>query len=97
MSAIHVHAIVEGGRLRPLEAVALIEGQTVQVVIMPQDVSNDERVRALLGDLVEPRDPNTPHMTPAEYEAVFAALQESLAGRDVNLSEAIIEERREGL
>lgn len=93
MSAIHVRAIVEGGRLRPLEEVALIEGQTVQVVIMPQDVSNDERVRALLGDLVEPRDPN---LEPVDTQAMLAELDHLLEGQTPNVSEAIIEERREG-
>jgi len=84
-----VRAVYEKGILRPLGNVNLYEGQEIQLVIL----SEPEQVRAALaGMLVE--------FAPADEDnldevALMAEIDAAVQGK-VIVSDAILEERREG-
>jgi predicted DNA-binding antitoxin AbrB/MazE fold protein len=85
-----IRAIYEAGLLRPLGPVTLREGEQVEIVI--NQLSEDDVLRAVLGDLVRWPDPaqdNNPEVE-AEAEAIRSAFG---AGRPA--SEMIIEDRGE--
>jgi predicted DNA-binding antitoxin AbrB/MazE fold protein len=85
-----IRAIYENGRLRPLEPVDLTEGQEIQLTIL----SEEERVRAALGDLLVPRAPVNPEEDEIDEEALMREIEEGFRG--ITVSDVIIEERREG-
>lgn len=85
-----VRAIYEQGQLRLLEEVALSEGQEVNISIL----SDRDLVRAALGDLVV-KFPEEASDEEIDEEALLREIEAELTG-DLRLSEAIIEERREG-
>jgi len=85
-----VRAIYEQGQLRLLEDVALSEGQEVNISIL----SDRDLVRAALGDLVV-KFPEEASDEEIDEEALLREIEAELAG-NLRLSEAIIEERREG-
>lgn len=85
-----VRAIYEQGQLRLLEDVALSEGQEVNISIL----SDRDLVRAALGDLVV-KFPEEASDEEIDEEALLREIEAELTG-DLRLSEAIIEERREG-
>lgn len=87
-----IRAIYENGRLRPLEPVDLNEGQEIQLTIL----SEEERVRAALGDLLVPRAPVDPEKEDIDEEALMRQIDEELKDSGVTVSDIIIEERREG-
>ena len=82
-----IRAVYEEGHLRPLEPIDLTEGQEVHVTIL----SERERVRAALGDLVVQYPPIDDDL---DEEALLREIREGFKG--VTVSDAIIEERREG-
>lgn len=86
-----VRAVYERGQLRLLDDVVLAEGQQVSVSIL----SERELIRAMLGDLVvtSPFDPNDDDGI--DEEALWREIEAELT-EDPRLSDAIIEERREG-
>jgi predicted DNA-binding antitoxin AbrB/MazE fold protein len=84
-----IQAIYRNGTLRLLDKVNLTDGQQVEVVIM----SDEEKIRAVLGDLLLEAPENAP---PAPDEAaLLKVIAEGFAGQPP-LSETILEERREG-
>ena len=91
-----VRAIYEGGRLRPLDPVALAEGEQVRLTILSQR----ERVRAARGDVLaapaleatDARD-DAASLAQAEIDAAWTAMA---AGGHAPASEAIMQERRYG-
>lgn len=85
-----VRAIYEQGQLRLLEDVALSEGQEVNISIL----SDRDLIRAALGDLVV-KFPEEASDEEIDEEALLREIEAELTG-DLRLSEAIIEERREG-
>jgi len=88
--SISIRAIVEDGKLRPLEPVDLVEGQEIQVTILTER----ERAIAALGDLLvkaPPRDDDDDF----DEEALMKEIEDAFRGQPP-LSETIIEERREG-
>lgn len=85
-----IRAIYENGRLRPLEPVDLNEGQEIHLTIL----SDEERVRAALGDLLVPRAPVNPEEDEIDEEALMREIEEGFRG--ITISDIIIEERREG-
>lgn len=85
-----IRAIYEQGHLRPLEPIELTEGQEVQVTIL----SDRERVRAVLGDLLVERTDEDEMGDDIDEEALMRQIDSELKG--VTVSDAIIEERREG-
>jgi predicted DNA-binding antitoxin AbrB/MazE fold protein len=86
-----VRAIYEQGRLRPLESVALAEGEEVSISIL----SHRDLVLEALGDLVTkyPEEPGSDD--DIDEEALLAEVAAAFEGLPP-LSETIIAERREG-
>jgi predicted DNA-binding antitoxin AbrB/MazE fold protein len=84
-----IRAVYENGKLRPLEPVDLAEGQEIQVTIL----TDRERVIAALGDLLVKFPPSDD--PDIDEEALQREIDESYQGGP-SLSDAIIEERREG-
>jgi predicted DNA-binding antitoxin AbrB/MazE fold protein len=84
-----IRAIYHEGQLRLLDPVDLSEGQEIQVVIL----SDAESARAALGDLLveisEPMDEGL------DEDALAREIEVAFRGQPP-LSDAIIEERREG-
>ncbi len=91
-----IRVVFEHGLLRPLDPVDLREGQEVQVTI----VSERERVRAALSDILVPDDSDRTDEEDAVLDAldedVFFAEMDSLIRGSPSASEMIIEERRNG-
>ena len=85
-----VRAVYERGHLRLLDDVPLTEGQQVSISIL----SDREKIMAALGDLVvtPPVDADDDGI---DEEALWREIQAESSG-DLRLSDAIIEERREG-
>ena len=84
-----IRAIYENGNLRPLVPVDLVEGQEVQITIVP----TEDRVLAALGDLVVDYSPVD--LVEVDEEALQREID--AAYQDIPpVSNAIIEERREG-
>ena len=84
-----IRAIYKGGKLWLLDPVHLTEGQEVRVLIL----SEKERVRAALGDLVVPV--SAPAEEDVDEEALAREVEAGFRGQSP-LSETILEERREG-
>lgn len=87
-----VRAVYEDGRLRVLDPVTLAEGEQVQVMILREQ----ERRRAALGDLVADVASDTGDTVDeaglqAEIDAAVATRQ-----GQARVSEAIMQERRDG-
>ena len=89
MIAHAVRAIYEQGRLRLLDPVDLTEGQEIQLMI----VTERERARAALGDSLVHYDPDTDEVV--DEAALLAEIYTDTKGKPA-ISDAIIEERREG-
>ena len=84
-----IRAIYEKGRLRPLDPLSLTDGQEISLAIL----SEREQVRTALADILTP-------MVAEPGEALdevadMAMIDEELRG-SVSISDAILEERREG-
>jgi predicted DNA-binding antitoxin AbrB/MazE fold protein len=83
-----IRAVYEDGHLRLLDPIDLNEGEEVQVTIL----SDRERVRAALGDLVVQYPVSDDD--DIDEEALLREIEEGFKG--VTLSDVIIGERREG-
>lgn len=81
-----VRAIYSEGQLRLLEPVELSEGQEIQVMIL----SDDERVRAALGDLLVEFPEDTEESI--DEEALLREIAEGFRNRP-SVAEIIIQER----
>jgi predicted DNA-binding antitoxin AbrB/MazE fold protein len=84
-----IRAVYKGGQLWLLDPVHLTEGQEIRVPIL----SEEDRVRAALGDLVIPY--SAPPEEDVDEEALVREVEEGFRGQPP-LSETILEERREG-
>ena len=85
-----VRAIYENGQLRLLDPVELIEGQQVSINI--EALTEQDRIREMLGDLVRWHDPtdNRDAWVEDEAEAVDMAFR-----GDPPMSQLVIEDRDE--
>jgi predicted DNA-binding antitoxin AbrB/MazE fold protein len=85
-----IRAVYEGGQLRLLDPVTLVEGEQVAIMIL------DARKAALaaLGDLVV-QPPTSVEDDDLDEEALLREIENALQGKKP-LSETIIEERGEG-
>ena len=90
--ALKIRAIYENGQIKLLDPVELHEGQQLTISVEP--VSDDEAIRAALGDLVQWPDPTYDEDAWVEDEA--QAIEDAFRGLRP-LSEIIIEERGEQL
>ena len=84
-----IRAVYKGGQLWLLDPVHLTEGQEIRVLIL----SEEDRVRAALGDLVVPL--SAPAEEDVDEEALAREVEAGFRGQSP-LSETILEERREG-
>ena len=84
-----IRAIYEQGLLRPLDPVNLTDGQEIRLALL----SEREQIRFALADLLAP--PGATLLAPINEGALAARLDVDLAG-SVSVSDAILEERREG-
>jgi predicted DNA-binding antitoxin AbrB/MazE fold protein len=84
-----IRAVYKGGQLWLLDPVQLTEGQEICVLIL----SEEERVRTALGDLVVPC--SAPAEDEVDEEALAREVEEGFRGQPP-LSDAILEERRAG-
>lgn len=84
-----IRAIYEHGQLRPLDPVRLSEGQEIRMAIL----SEQEQVRAALAAILAPVET---HADQDLDEAALFAMIDSLLQGAVSVSDAILEERREG-
>jgi len=84
-----VRAVYEAGQLRVLDPVNLAEGQQVQLMIL----SEQERARAALADLVVPSEADTGDS--ADDAELVVEIDATLRGQ-VSVSEAIMQERWDG-
>jgi predicted DNA-binding antitoxin AbrB/MazE fold protein len=87
-----VRAVYERGQLRLLEKVALVEGQEVNVAIL----SDHDLIRAALGDLLVKPPRRAVENDDIDEEALWREIEAEITDNP-QLSEAIIEERREEL
>ncbi len=84
-----IRAVYEQGKLRPLDPLALSDGQEIRLSIL----SEREQARAALADMLAPVNvESAPEMDEAD---VFAAIDAALCGKPP-VSDAILDERREG-
>lgn len=90
--ALVVRAVVEDGQLKLLDPVDLPEGQQLRLQI--ETLSEEDAIRAALGDSVRWHDPNYNEDEWVEGEA--QAIEDAFRGLRP-LSEIIIEERNEQL
>jgi len=90
--ALKIRAIYQNGQIKLLDPVDLQEGQ--QMTISIETISDDEALRAALGDSVQWPDPNYDEDAWVEDEA--QAIEDAFRGLRP-LSEIIIEERGEQL
>jgi predicted DNA-binding antitoxin AbrB/MazE fold protein len=84
-----IRAVYKGGQLWLLDPVQLTEGQEIRVLVL----SEEDRVRAALSDLVVPY--SAPTEEDIDEEALVWEVEEGFRGQPP-LSETILEERREG-
>ena len=85
-----IRAIYEHGRLRPLDPVSLTEGQEIRLALL----SEREQVRIALSDLLGAQGSSAPADSLDEH-AMATQLDVELKG-NVSVSDAILEERRQG-
>lgn len=84
-----IRAIYEQGYLRPLDPVSLTDGQEIRLALL----SEREQIRLALADLLA-----SPVAVPIDHvndRTLAARLDTELQG-SVSVSDAILEERREG-
>jgi predicted DNA-binding antitoxin AbrB/MazE fold protein len=89
--ALKIRAVYENGHLRPLDPIDLQEGQQVTVNIVQE--SERAAVRAALGDLIRPSNPDD------NRDAWVEELAEEIAhelSKGRSLTEIVIEERNSG-
>jgi predicted DNA-binding antitoxin AbrB/MazE fold protein len=84
-----IRAVYKSGQLQLLDPVYLVEGQEIRVLIL----SEEDRVRAALGDLVVPL--STSAGEDVDEEALAREVEAGFCGQPP-LSETILEERRAG-
>src|SRR5687767_5363033 len=84
-----IKAVFENGIFRPLQPVDLPEGKEVEIAIQQTE---DERLRAALGDSVSWPDPN--YAEDAELEDQAEEIARAFSG-DIPLSQYVIEDRDE--
>jgi len=84
-----IRAVYKDGWLWLLDPVHLTEGQEIRVLIL----SEEDRVRAALGDLVVPF--STPAEEDVDEEALAREVEAGFRGQPP-LSDTILEERRAG-
>ena len=84
-----IRAVYKGGQLWLLDPVHLTEGQEIRVLIL----SEEDRLRAALGDLVVPL--SAPAEEDVDEEALAREVEEGFRGQPP-LSETILEERHAG-
>jgi predicted DNA-binding antitoxin AbrB/MazE fold protein len=84
-----VRAVYEQGHLRLLQPLDLLEGQEIDVLILTER----EQAIAALGDLVAATTPLSAE--DIDEEALLKELDETYGG-NLSVSDAIIQERREG-
>ena len=84
-----IRAVYKGGQLWLLDPVHLTEGQEIRLLIL----SEEDRVRAALGDLVVPL--SAPAEEDVDEEALAREVEEGFRGQ-LPLSDTILEERRAG-
>jgi predicted DNA-binding antitoxin AbrB/MazE fold protein len=84
-----IHAIYENGSLRLLEPVNLTEGEHIQVMI----ISEREQARAALANMTVKFEPQV--NDDLDETALQAEIDAELQGK-TSVSDAIIEERRQG-
>jgi predicted DNA-binding antitoxin AbrB/MazE fold protein len=84
-----IRAIYSEGQLHLLEPVNLSEGQEIRLMIL----SDEDAIRAALGDLLV----EIPDTSPSDLDeaALLREVEEAFRGQPP-LSEAILQERREG-
>jgi predicted DNA-binding antitoxin AbrB/MazE fold protein len=90
--ALKIRAVYENGQIKLLDPVDLYEGQPLTLI--PEEMGDDEALRAALGDSVQWPDPNYDEDAWVEDEA--HNIEEAFRGLPP-LSEIIIEERGEQL
>jgi predicted DNA-binding antitoxin AbrB/MazE fold protein len=91
MVAHPVRAVYEHGHLRLLDPVDLIEGQEIQLMI----VSDRERARTALAEILIQNDSGAELDETIDEAALLAEIDGDTMGKPA-ISDAIIEERREG-
>ena len=89
MASQSIRAVYENGLLRPLDPISLMDGQHIQLMIL----SEQEQTRAALADLVVQFDAQP--LEDIDEAVLQAEIDASITGNPA-VSDAIIEERREG-
>ena len=84
-----IRAVYKSGQLQLLDPVHLVEGQEIRVLIL----SEEDRVRAALGDLVVPLSASAGE--DVDEAALAREVEAGFCGQPP-LSETILEERRAG-
>ena len=84
-----IRAVYEHGQLRPLDPLALIDGQEIRLAIL----SEQEEVRAVLADLLAPV--NAESADEMDEAALVATIDAALQGTSP-VSEVLLAERHEG-
>jgi predicted DNA-binding antitoxin AbrB/MazE fold protein len=84
-----IRAVYEHGQLRPLDPLALIDGQEIRLAIL----SEQEEVRAVLADLLAPV--NAEPASEMDEAALVATIDAALQGTSL-VSEVLLTERHEG-
>ncbi|MBC7869395.1 MAG: antitoxin family protein [Chitinophagaceae bacterium] len=91
-----IRAVYENGHLRPLDPLDLREGEQVKLRVEAEnEISQEEKLRLALGDLVRWPDPSADADDDIDEEALLKEIQEAFRGQPP-LSETIIQERQEG-
>ncbi len=84
-----IRAIYEQGQLRPLDPLALSDGQEIRLAVL----SDREQARSVLADILAPIDiEQTPEV---DETAMLATIDAAMRGTPP-VSEALLDERREG-
>jgi predicted DNA-binding antitoxin AbrB/MazE fold protein len=84
-----VRAVYEQGRLRLVDAVNLLEGQEIHLILL----SERERARTALDDLLVQYEPEA--VEEVDEAKLLSEIDAAMQGKP-SLSDVIIEERREG-
>ncbi len=89
--ALKIRAIYQDGQIKLLDPIKLEEGQQMTINVEP--ISDDEAIRAALGDSVQWSDPN--YDEDAWVEDMAEEIAQAFSGLP-SLSDIIIEERNSG-